>query len=188
MTQPGTVTVSPSLRRRLRSLVVSNLLMVGGIIGIAIGLVGLGNWTVVACVVVVVLSTVPYIIAALRQRPRLTITPTGFVFEKLFGSEAYRWEDIDGRFVVIKVGWNEAVACNLTPEYKARTGKKATSLFAGYDAAIVGGALPCSASRLAELLNEHKERYRGSPEPAPPGGIAAEGGAAADGGRDSDFS
>lgn len=187
MTQPGTVTVSPSLRRRLRTLVVSNLCMVAGIIGIAIGLVGLGIWTVVACVVAVILTTALHTIAALRQRPRLAITSEGFVFEKLFGSEAHRWEDIDGRFAVIKIGWDEAVAYNLTPEYKQRTGKKATSLVSGYDAAIFGSPLPCSAGELAELLNEHKQRYRGSREPASPGRIA-EPGAAADGGRDLSFS
>jgi hypothetical protein len=158
--------------------------MLGGIISIAIGLVGVGNWTVIACVVVVILSTILYIVAALRRRPRVALTPEGFVFEKLFGSDAHRWEDIDGPFVVIKIGWNEAVAYKLTPEYKARTGMKATSLFSGYDAAIVGGALPRSASELSDLLNEHKQRYGGSHGPASPGGIAAEQSAAADGGRD----
>jgi hypothetical protein len=158
--------------------------MLGGIIGIAIGLVGVGNWTVIACVAVVVLSTGLYVIAALRQRPRVTLTPDGFVFEKLFGSDAHRWEDIDGPFVVIKIGWNDAVAYRLTSECKARTGKKATSLFSGYDAAIVGGALPRSAAELAELLNEHKQRYGASRGPASPAAIAAEQAAAADGGRD----
>jgi hypothetical protein len=46
---------------------------------------------------------------------------------------------------------------------KARVGKKPTSLFSGYDAAVAGGALPCSAEELAELLNEHKQRNQGSP-------------------------
>ena len=36
--------------------------------------------------------------------------------------------------------------------------EKPTSLFSGYDAALVGSALPCSADELAELLNEHKQR------------------------------
>src|SRR5262245_21335853 len=118
MTRPRTVIVAPSLLRLLRMLLVSNLLMVGGILGIAIGLVGVGNWTVVACVVVVALTTILSLLAALRQRPRLVITREGFVFEKLIGREAHQWEEIDGRFVVIKIGWNEAVAYSLTPEYK----------------------------------------------------------------------
>jgi len=157
MKQPGTVTVAPSFLRLLRTLLVSNLFMVGGIIGISVGLIGVGNWTVVACVVVVVLSTILYILAALSQRPRVVISPDGIVFEKLFGREAYQWEEIDGRFVVIKIGWTEAVAFSLTPEYKARTGKKPSSLFSGYDAAVVASPLPCSAGELAELLNEHKQ-------------------------------
>jgi hypothetical protein len=138
-------------------LLVSNLLMVGSIICIAIGLVGVGNWTVVACVVAVALITILYILAALRRRPRVVVTREGFVFEKLIGREVHRWDDIDGRFVVIKIGLNQAVAYNLTPEYKVRTGKKPTSLFSGYDAAVGGGALPCPAGELAELLNEHKQ-------------------------------
>ena len=155
--QPETITLAPSLLRLLKTLLLSNLLMVGGIIGIAVGLVGVGNWTIVACAVVVALSTITYLVAALRQRPRLVITPEGFEFEKLFGREAHQWEEIDGPFVVIKIGWTEAVAYNLTAESKARTGKKSGSLIAGYDAAV-GGALPCSAGELAELLNDHKQR------------------------------
>jgi len=160
MTEPGTVTITPSLGRLLRILLVSDLLMIGGIFGIAIGLVGVGTWTVVACVVAVALMSVLHLLAALRQRPRLIITRDGFVFEKLFGRDMHQWEEIDGPFAVIKVGWNEAVAYNLTPEYKARTGKKPASSLSGYDAAILRGALPCSARELAQLLNEHKQRNR----------------------------
>jgi hypothetical protein len=157
MTQPGTVTIPPSLLRLLKTLLVSNLLMVGGILAVAISLVGVGSWTVVACVAVVALSTILYVIAALRQRPRLVITSEGFVDEALFGCETHRWEDIDGRFAVIKVGWNEAVAYHLTPEYKARTGRKPTSLYSGYDAVVGASTLSRSAEELAELLNEHKQ-------------------------------
>jgi hypothetical protein len=158
MTQPGTVTIAPGLLRLLKTLLVSNVLIVGGILGIAIGLVGVGKWTFVACVVAVALVTTLFLLGALRQRPRVVITREGFVFEKLFGREVRQWKEIDGRFDVIKVGWNKAVAYNLTPEYKARTGKKPTSLFSGYDAAMIGSTLVCSAGELAELLNEHKQR------------------------------
>ncbi len=148
----------PSFGRLLRILLISNLLMVGGILGIAIGLVGVGNWTIIACAVAVLLITSLYLIGALRQRPRVIITGEGFVFEKLFGREVHKWEEIEGRFAVIKVGWSQTVAYNMTAAYKARTGKKPSSLFKGYDAAMVGGALPCSPRELAELLNEHKQR------------------------------
>ena len=77
MTRPRTATVPLSLLRLLKTLLLGNLLMVGGIFGIAIGLVGVGNWTVVVCVAIVVLSTILYIIAALRQRPRRGHHPRG---------------------------------------------------------------------------------------------------------------
>jgi hypothetical protein len=158
MTGSGTVTIAPSLLRMLRILLLSNLFMVVAIFCIAVGLIGVGTWTVVACVVVFALTTLLYISAALRQRPRVVITPEGFVFEKLIGREGHQWEELEGPFAVIRVGLSKAVAYKLTPEYKARTGKKPTSMFSGYDAAIGGGALPCSAGELAELLNEHKQR------------------------------
>ncbi|MBC7817556.1 MAG: hypothetical protein IAG10_11745 [Planctomycetaceae bacterium] len=164
MTQPGTVIIPPNLFRLLRTLIVSNLLMVGGIYGISVSLFGVGNWTIVACVGVVTLSTVLYLVAAVRGRPRVVLTSEGFVFEKPIGDETYRWPDIVGQFSVIKIGMSEAVAYKLTPECKARSGKKSNSWLAGYDAAV-GGALPCSAAELAELLNEHKERSRDSAGP-----------------------
>ncbi len=113
-------------------------------------------------------------------RDRVIISPEGFVIEYLFGSESWLWEDIVGRFVVIKIGLRKAVAYNVTAEYMSRTGKKTSSLFPGYNAAIIEQLFP--AGELAELLNEHKQRYRDSDEPATPEGIAAEiGGTAAEG-------
>jgi hypothetical protein len=141
-------------------LLVSILFVVVGIVGIAIGLIGLGNWTIVACVVAVALITVQHVVAALRRRPRLVMTPDGFVLEKLWGRDAHSSSEIEDRFVVIKVGWNQAVAYDLTPEYKARSSKKPSSLYSGHDAARVGIALPCSAAELARLLNEYKQRDR----------------------------
>ncbi len=158
------VTVPPSLFRLLRMLVLGNLFMVGGIVGMSVGTFGLGSITVWACAAVVGLSIVLYPVAAVRQRPRVVLTPDGFASDKLFGREAHRWEDVDGRFGVIEVGWNKVVAYKLTADYKARVGKKPTSLFSGYDAAL-GGALALSAAELAELLNEYKQRHQGSTSP-----------------------
>ena len=121
----------------------------------------MADWAIVACVAVVTLSTVLYLVAAVRGRPRVVLSSEGFVFEKPIENETYRWSDIAGQFSVIKIGMSEAVAYKLTPEYKARSGKKPNSWLAGYDAAG-GGAFPCSAAELAELLNEHKERSRDS--------------------------
>src|SRR5690242_248785 len=134
MTQTETITITPSLLRFLRMLVVCNLAMVFSIFCIAIGLIGVGHWTLVACVVAVAMITTLFLIAAIIQRPRVIITPKGFLFEKLIGREAHQWDEIDGQFAVIRIGIMKAVAYKLTPEYKARTGKKPTSLFSGYDA------------------------------------------------------
>src|SRR5689334_18818911 len=98
MTHSSSVIIPPSLLRLLRSLVVGNMLMIAGIILISVSLLGVGSGTVVACAAVVALSALLYVIAALRGRPRLTITPEGFVIEKLFGRDAHRWEEIDGQF------------------------------------------------------------------------------------------
>jgi hypothetical protein len=161
MAQPNTVVVPSSPLRLLTTLLVANLAMVGGILGISVGLFGVGLMTVVVCAVVVGLSTALYIVAAIRRRPRVVLTPEGFALEKVIGREEHRWEDIDGRFAVIKIGWSRAVGYNLTPEYKARVGKKPTSIYGGYDAAVTG-ALRCSPKELAELLNEHKQRHQES--------------------------
>jgi hypothetical protein len=162
MAQPGTVIVPSSPLRLLMTLVLSNLLMVGGILGVSAGLFGVGTGTAVVCAVVVGLSTVLFGTAAVRRRPRVVLTPEGFTLEKVIGRETHRWEDIDGPFGVIRVGWSKGVGYHLTPEYKARVGKKPTSVFGGYDGAVVG-ALRCSPEELADLLNEHLRRNRGSP-------------------------
>ncbi len=167
MEQPSTVIVPSSPLRLLRAYVLGTLGMVVGILGASAGLIGVGTWTAVVCAVVAGLSTVLYVMAAVRGRPRVVLTPEGFALEKVIGREAHRWEDIDGPFGVIKVGWSKGVGYHLTPDYKARVGKKPTSLFGGYDGAIVG-ALRCSPEELADLLNEHLRRSRGTPGTAPP--------------------
>jgi hypothetical protein len=65
--------------------------------------------------------------AVLRQRPRVVITPDGFTFHGPFGNRSYKWDDIEGRFAVIKIGLIKTVAYHLTAECKARLGKKPTS-------------------------------------------------------------
>jgi hypothetical protein len=156
MTQSSTVVVPPSPLRLLKTLLVANLGMVGGIL-LAFGV---GPVTVVVCAVVVGLSTLLYLVAAIRGRPRVVLTPDGFALEKVIGREEHRWEDVAGPFAVIKIGWSKAVAYNLTPEYKARVGKKPTSIYGGFDGAVTG-AFGRSPEELADLLNEHKRRSQG---------------------------
>jgi hypothetical protein len=149
----------------LSALAVSNLLVVVGVLGISIGLTGVGTGTLVACVLAVALCTILHSVAALRRRPCVVIMHQGFVFEKLFGREAHDWKDIDGQFTAVRLGWTKAVAFNLTAEHKHRLGKKPRSSYSGYDVAVVGTALPCSAAELAVLLNENMERNRDSHQP-----------------------
>lgn len=151
--QPGTVTVPLSPLRLLERLLVGNL----GVDGALLVIFGPGAMVALACAVAGFVSILFFVIAALRQRPRIVLTPDGFAMHKLFGEESHKWGDIAGQFAVIKIGWSQAVAYNLTADYKLRAGKKPTSLFSGYDAAV-SGAFKCSAGELAELLNEHKQR------------------------------
>jgi hypothetical protein len=169
MEQQSTVIVPSSPLRLLRAYVLGTVGMVVGILGASASLFGVGTWTAVVCAVVVGLSTALYGIAAVRSRPRVVLTPEGFTLEKVIGREEHRWQDIDGPFGVIKAGWSKGVGYRLTPDHKARVGKKPTSLFGGYDGSIVG-ALRCSPEELADLLNEHLRRNRGTPGTAPPAG------------------
>ena len=120
---------------------------VGTILFVVVGAAGVFS---VLCLVVMVLS----------QRPRVVLTPEGFLHHKLFGCLAHKWEDIDGRFAVIKIGWSKAVAYKLATDYKARVGKNPTSHLSGYDEAI-GGQFAISKEELAELLNIHHKHGQG---------------------------
>ena len=113
------VVVPPSLPRLLSSLLVACLGIVGGLLLIlgpglilTIVAIGVGGLTVLACIVAVV-----------RRRPRLVITPDGFTIYKLFGEHSQKWEDIRGEFSIVKSGWIKVVGYNLTTEYKARIGR-----------------------------------------------------------------
>jgi hypothetical protein len=107
-----------------------------------------------------VLGVIAFVAIAICQRPRVCITPEGFTFHTLIGAVAHHWENIDGPFGVIKIGWTKAVAYKLTADYKTRIGKKPTSLLSGYDEAIVG-VFKISPDELAGLLNAHA--FRRSP-------------------------
>lgn len=161
MTQLEPIIISASFVRLLGTLIVSSLLMIGGIICISIGMFGFGNWAIFACVGVVCFNTLLYVVAAIRGRPRVVITTDGFVFEKPIGREAHQWSEIEGQFAVIKIAMHQVVAYKLTPECRASLAKKPNSRFSGYDG-VLGGALPCSAAQLAALLNEHKAAHKTS--------------------------
>jgi hypothetical protein len=115
------------------------------------------------------LIVLAFVVAVVRQRPRVVITPEGFTVYKLFGGQSRKWRDVHGEFAVIKLGWIKGVGYNLTDGHKARVGTKPTSLFSGYDAAI-SGAFELSAEQLAEVLNAHARQGAGSAD----GGVRVE--------------
>jgi hypothetical protein len=171
MTQPSTVTVPPGVLKMLGVAVVSGLAMAGGLVLV----LGSGALVLRACAALAALVVVLFLLGMVSRRPRVVLTPEGFTVFRLIGGWSRRWEDVEGRFAAVRVGVTRVVAFRLTAEYKARVGKKPTSLFAGYDEAI-SGVFRLSMERLAELLNEHNERSRCSPAvsamgagtPAPP--------------------
>ena len=155
MSEPTAITVARSLPKTLALLM---SLPVGAAVAVwaAVG-VGMVLYATVAAAVV--LSLIAFVAMTVSQRPRLCITTEGFTYYKLFGKLAHTWQDIDGPFAVIKIGWTEAVAFKLTADYKARVGKKPTTALSGYDDAIVG-VFEISKEALAALLNEHQKLSR----------------------------
>ena len=144
MVASSPVVVPPS---RLRLLAV---LLVG--VCIAVGqerLFGLGPVFLVIYCALGGLYVLLFVVAIVRRRPRLVITPEGFTLYKIFGKESRKWEEVQGDFAVITIGWQRAVGYNLTAKHKARVGNKPTSLFSGYDAAV-SGAFGLPAEQLAE--------------------------------------
>ncbi len=118
------MTVPPSVLQLLRMWLLGNLLMVGGLLGIWLGVIGsLETTLAILCAAVVSLSTVFVVLSVARRTPRVVVTSEGFAFHHLFGGRYYKWVEIEGQFGVIKSGLNKLVGINLTTDYKARVGK-----------------------------------------------------------------
>jgi hypothetical protein len=165
MRQDGTVTVPPSFIRSLGLVFIGCLFLAGGLVLIF----GTRPWVIYACVAFAALALLLFLLAMILRRPRVVISPEGFTVHGTIGRQSYKWEDIQGRFAVIRIGVTKMVAFHLTAEYKERVGRKPTSRFAGYDQAFVGG-FQLSLESLAELLNEHKEGGGRSPASSAAGG------------------
>jgi hypothetical protein len=100
------VVVLRSLPRFLARL----LLLPVGVTAAVLPIVGVGTILYLAVGAAAALSVICFAVMAVSQRPRVVITPGGFTFHKLFGRLAHQWEDIDGPFVAIKIGWSKTVA------------------------------------------------------------------------------
>jgi hypothetical protein len=172
MAQSNSVTVNLNSLKLLGTLALGCLLITGGVAGVLLGLslVLLGlNWflsagwviSVVTGVLVASCCGTLVLVAIIVRRPRVEIGPDGFVLRQLVGSRSRSWSDIEGSFVIIKVGLSKSVGYRLTQVFKESAGIKPTTLFAGNDEAI-GGALDIPIDELAELLNQRKRPAPGA--------------------------
>jgi len=94
----------------------------------------------------------------LRSRPRVEISPDGFVSQGAFGRRPCRWTDIDGDFAAVKVGFQTVVAYRLTDAAREADRIKPVSPPAGYDDAIAFcGELSIGARELADVLNRWRQ-------------------------------
>jgi len=148
----------------LRGVMLGGLGVTGGVAVVLLSVFGL-NWVASTGWIIIALVGCSFgalaLLALTGRRPRVEIGPDGFVARVPFGSRSRRWSDIEGGFVVIKVGVAEGMGCRLTRVFKESAGIKPTTLFAGNDEAISGG-YEIPIGELAELPNHHKGRATGA--------------------------
>jgi hypothetical protein len=173
MTPPEVVTIGPSPLKLLSALALGGLGIAGGaalvVAGLSLAVLGVDWLTSTGWVIVVIMAALVvcccgalFLVSIIRRAPRVEIGPAGFVAWTIFGSRSRRWSDVEGDFVVIKVGLRQGVGYRLTPDFKELAGIKPTTLFAGNDEAI-SGAFAVSSGELAELLNQYKGRAAVAP-------------------------
>jgi hypothetical protein len=76
----------------------------------------------------------------------------------LLGHRSRRWSDIEGSFVVIRVGLQSVIAYRLTGAFKASARIRPAPSLAGNDEAIlICGELAMGAGELVEVLNRWKQ-------------------------------
>lgn len=158
----NTVIVGPDLLKLLGAQVLGGVMVTGGVAGVLLGLFGL-NWLLVAAIgaLVVCCCGAMMLAAAIGHRPRVEIGPDGFVVRTVFGSRSRRWSDVEGDFVVIKVGLGKTAAYRVSEACKRSAGIKRPKWLAGNDEGI-SGAYRVPIGQLAELLNQRKGRAAGS--------------------------
>jgi hypothetical protein len=100
--------------------------------------------------------------AVVCRRPRVEIGPDGFVTYGLVGHRSRRWTDIEGRFAVIRVGLQSAVAYRLAGDLKESARIRPATSPAGSDETIlICGELAMGAGQLADVLNQWKDGLPG---------------------------
>jgi hypothetical protein len=145
--------IGPSVPRTFITLLLADLGIAAGLF-LACGL----NWlTILLWAAAVVCSAVLFVISVVRGLPAVEVGPEGFTARHALGTRSFRWGDIEGDFVTVRVGPSKMVAFRLTPAYKASGAKLGRPPCPGYDAAIAGHyRLPLE--ELAGLLNRHRQK------------------------------
>lgn len=157
------VFIGPSPLKLLGTMGLGGLGIIVGFVLLSEGLFGRWlllsyGWLIVGLVGGLVISF--YVWALLRRRPSVELGPDAFVAKSLFGSRTRRWDEVEGDFVVIQLGWSRAIGYRLTTAFKEAAKIKPTTLFAGNDEAI-SGSYTSSIHQLVELLNQHKRAALG---------------------------
>jgi hypothetical protein len=144
------VTIPASWQSLARTALIVDVLLAAGLFE----MLGPGLPLVLACSVAVVVSAL-LVLPAVRGTHRLELGPEGFTSYNAFGRIAQKraWEDVEGHFQIVKMGWNDAIAYQLSAACKT-PGKK-SRLPQGFDEAIPS-LYRMTAVQLALLLNERK--------------------------------
>lgn len=157
MAVPEPVIVPPSFTRLLTLFLISSGGMIVGIF-LLLGTSFVGQALIAT---VALLLTLNLLVALVRRRPRIEISPEGFTVLQLYGQQSRRWDAVHGEFVVIPLGWTKAVAYKLSPTAAEQATKKPAPVLQGNDAGI-SGAFALAPEQLAELLNSYARQVRNS--------------------------
>lgn len=157
MAVPLPVIVPPSFTRLLKLFLVS----AGGMCAGLFLLLGLSLVGLILIATVLTLLALNFLVALVRQRPRIEISPEGFTVFQLYGQQSRPWDAVHGEFVVIPLGWTQAVAYKLSPTAAEQVTKKPAPVLQGNDAGI-SGAFALAPEQLAELLNSCARQVRNS--------------------------
>jgi hypothetical protein len=145
--------IGPNLPRTFITLILADVGIAAGLF-LACGL----NWlTIPLWAGAVVCSALLLVISVVRGLPAVEVGPAGLTARHAFGTRSFRWADVEGDFVTVRVGPSKMVAFRLTPAYKASGAKLGRPPCPGYDAAIAGH-YRLSLEELAELLNRHRQK------------------------------
>ncbi len=160
------VTVGPSPLKILGKLAIGSVAFTA-VVGILILFMGfLGSawilslaWIILICTVALLACycAIAVIVAGLCGLPRVEIGADGFVDYGIVGHRSRRWSDIEGSFVVIRVGLQRVVAYHLTAAAKESIRLMPGTSLRGYDEALlICGELEMGTAQLAEVLNQWK--------------------------------